>query len=202
MRRLMARYIQASQTAGKDFVVLGESTPGGKPGERALHDPTPLEDREAARADLLPIHLDTFRHPDTADASPGMFHDLTLPSEDVFDPLAEAAFLVPTLGPDECRDAGSSLSAAQAAIFPHGNPGCWPQAPARAAGTHWYRPADGACALSRVCRRQSLAAPFVTRFHGLAVDESGAGGRLTSVLDPRLCPQRCVDTLPGAIMAK
>jgi len=56
---------------------------------------------EATRADLLPIDLDAFRHPHTADATPGMLHDLDLPSEGGFDPLAEAAFLVPTIGPDQ-----------------------------------------------------------------------------------------------------
>jgi hypothetical protein len=55
-------------TAGKDFVVLGEATPSGEPGERSLDSPSPLEHVEATRTDLLPIHLHSFRHPHTADA--------------------------------------------------------------------------------------------------------------------------------------
>ena len=96
-------------TAGEDFVVLGESTPGAKPGERALHDPSPFEHMETTRTDLLPIHLDSFRDPHTADAAPGMLHNLDLPTEGGFDPLAKAAFLVSAIGPDElhAREAAS-----------------------------------------------------------------------------------------------
>jgi hypothetical protein len=90
-------------TAGKDFVVLGESTPGGKPGERALDDPAPCEHVEATGADLFPLDLNFLRHPHTADAAPRMLHDLDLPAKGGFDPLAEAAFLVSTLGPDQLQ---------------------------------------------------------------------------------------------------
>jgi hypothetical protein len=88
-------------TAGEHFVVLGESTPGGKPGERALHDPSPFEHMKATRADLFPIDLYSFGYPHTANATPGMFHDLDLPPEGGCGPLAEAAFLVSAIGPDE-----------------------------------------------------------------------------------------------------
>jgi hypothetical protein len=74
-------------TAGKHFVVFGEPAPGRKPGQRALHDPAPLEHMEATGTDLLPIDHRIFGSPDPSQAAPGMFDDLDLPAEGLFDPL-------------------------------------------------------------------------------------------------------------------
>src|SRR6266699_5703755 len=51
-------------TARKHFVVKGSPAPGGKPGERALHDPAPLEHVKAAGPDLLPIDDGVLWSPD------------------------------------------------------------------------------------------------------------------------------------------
>src|SRR5260370_3393596 len=88
-------------TAGKHFVVFGEPAPGGQPGKRALHDPAPFEDVEAAGSDLLPIDHGILGCPDPSQATPGMLHDLHFPAEYLFDPLDEAALLVCTIRPDQ-----------------------------------------------------------------------------------------------------
>jgi hypothetical protein len=43
-------------TAGEHLIIEGSPAPCRKPGQRALHDVTPLEDMEAAGPDLLPIN--------------------------------------------------------------------------------------------------------------------------------------------------
>src|SRR6266571_7985580 len=63
-------------TARKHFVVKGSPAPGGKPGERALHDPAPLEHVKAAGPDLLPIDDGVLWSPDAAQAAPRMLHNL------------------------------------------------------------------------------------------------------------------------------
>ena len=90
-------------TAGEHLIIFGKPSPCGKPGERSLHDPAPLEDMEATRPDLLPIHLDAFRYPHTADATPGMLDDLDLPTQRRLDPFAEAFLLVSAIGPDQLQ---------------------------------------------------------------------------------------------------
>jgi len=67
-------------TALKHFVVLGKSAPGREPRERALHDPPPLEDMEAAGPDLLPIDDGILGGPDPSQTGPGMLDDLHHPA--------------------------------------------------------------------------------------------------------------------------
>ncbi len=81
-------------TAGEHFIVLGKPAPRGKPRERALHDPTPLEHVKAAGPDLLPIDDGVLWSPDAAQAAPRMLHNLHVPAQRLFDPLDEAALLV------------------------------------------------------------------------------------------------------------
>ena len=51
-------------TAGEQFIVLGQSTPGGEPGERSLDNPPPFEYVEPLGPDLLPIYFTPLRDPD------------------------------------------------------------------------------------------------------------------------------------------
>ena len=60
-----------------------------------------LPHMEATGADLLPSDLDAFGDPHTADATPGMLHDLDRPAESGCDPVHETALLVSAIGPDE-----------------------------------------------------------------------------------------------------
>ncbi len=88
-------------TAGEQFVVLGQSAPGGEPGEGALDYPPTWKDMEPLGPDLLPIHFSPFRGPDTSQATPGVFDNLDLPAQRGLDPLDKAAFLVSAIGPDQ-----------------------------------------------------------------------------------------------------
>jgi hypothetical protein len=67
-------------TTRKHFIVLGQPTPRGEPRERALHDPAPFEDMEAAGPDLLPIDDGILWGLDAAQAAPRMLHNLHLPA--------------------------------------------------------------------------------------------------------------------------
>ncbi len=88
-------------TAGEQFVVLGQSAPGGEPGEGALDYPPTRKDMEPLGPDLLPIHFSPFRGPDPSQATPGVFDNLDLPAQRGLDPLDKAAFLVSAIGPDQ-----------------------------------------------------------------------------------------------------
>ena len=88
-------------TAREYFVVLGEPTPRGEPGEGSLGNPTPFEHVEAPGADLLPIDDRVLWRPDATLATPGMLHHLHFPAERLLDPLDEVAFLVRAVDPDQ-----------------------------------------------------------------------------------------------------
>jgi len=88
-------------TAGKQFIVLGEPTPRGEPGECSFHNPPPFEDMEAARTDLLRIDDGVLWGPDAPLARPGVLHRLHLPAERLLHPLHEVAFLVRAIDPDQ-----------------------------------------------------------------------------------------------------
>ena len=88
-------------TAGKQLIVLGESTPGGEPGKRSFHNPPPFEDVEAARTDQPRIDDGVLWSPDATLASPGMLHRLHLPAERLLHPLGEVTFLVRAVDPDQ-----------------------------------------------------------------------------------------------------
>jgi hypothetical protein len=88
-------------TAWEHFIVLGEPTPGRKPGEGSLDNPAPFEDVETTGADLLPINDRVLWCPDAALAAPAMLDHLHLPPKRLFDPLDEAAFLVGAVDPDQ-----------------------------------------------------------------------------------------------------
>src|SRR4051812_27074140 len=70
---------------------------------------------EATGTDLLPIDHRIFRRPDPSQATPGMFDDLDLPAEGLFDPLDKATLLVRAIGPDqlETREAAPQRSKQQ-----------------------------------------------------------------------------------------
>ncbi len=50
-------------TTGEQFLILGQSAPGGEPGERSLDDPSPLKNAEPLGSNLFPIHFLSFRNP-------------------------------------------------------------------------------------------------------------------------------------------
>jgi hypothetical protein len=67
---------------------------------------------KTAGTDLLPINHGILWCPDASQATPGVFDDLDLPARRRLDPLDEAAFGVPALGPDplEPREAAPARS--------------------------------------------------------------------------------------------
>jgi hypothetical protein len=50
-------------TAGEEFIVLGQATPGGEPGECSLDNPSPFEYVEPLGPDLLPSYFTPLRDP-------------------------------------------------------------------------------------------------------------------------------------------
>jgi hypothetical protein len=100
-------------TAWKHFIVFGEPTPGGKPGEGALYYPSPFQHVEATGADLLPINDRLLWCPDATQTSPGVFNDLHFPTERLLDPGNKASFVVGTIGPDEFEARKATLERVQ-----------------------------------------------------------------------------------------
>ena len=96
-------------TAGEHLIVFGKPAPGRKPGERALDNPAVWKYMKAARPDLLPIDHRILWGPDTSQATPGMFHNLDVPSQFCLDPLAEAFLLVAAISPDQLQTRKASL---------------------------------------------------------------------------------------------
>ncbi len=107
-------------TAWKHFIILGKPAPGGKPRERALHNPTPFEDVKATWPNLLPIDDGILWSPDPAQAAPGVLNDLHLPPERLLDPLDKAAFLVCTVGPDQLESRKAALERFQELLAAYG----------------------------------------------------------------------------------
>ena len=58
---------------------------------------------KATGSDLLPINDRIFRRPDASQATPGMFHDLDVPSQLRLDPPGEAFLFVAAIGPDQLQ---------------------------------------------------------------------------------------------------
>src|SRR5207248_5087785 len=105
-------------TAGEQFIVLGQSTPGGEPGERSLDNPSPFEHVEPLGPDLLPIHFSPLRDPDASQATPRVFDDLDLPAQRGLDPLDKAAFVVSAISPDQLEPRETPLEGSEQVFAP------------------------------------------------------------------------------------
>src|SRR5260370_33611215 len=88
-------------TAGKQLIVLGESTPGGEPGEGSFHNPRTFQHVGAARTDLLRIDDGVIWGPDATLPSTRALHRLHLPGEQRRHHPEEARHLERTRDPDE-----------------------------------------------------------------------------------------------------